>query len=137
MTPEQKFAQWVREAMQPCDWQRVESIGSGIPDVNLCVQGLDVWIELKVYTGGRTLLRKEQVAWGIRRAIHGGNVGVASLHPSGEIHFWKFPDVNVIPYSKYCQITTCPFIVVRDKQQFRSFLIASFNSGLLDLIKGT
>jgi hypothetical protein len=54
--------------------QRIEtgSTGRGIPDVNICRRGKEVWVELKVVNGKRVKLRPEQVAWHVRRARAGG-----------------------------------------------------------------
>jgi hypothetical protein len=54
--------------------QRIEtgSTGRGIPDVNFCWQGVEVWIELKIVKGRRVELSPEQVAWMFRRARAGG-----------------------------------------------------------------
>lgn len=49
----------------PDDWQRIESAntGSGIPDVNGIIDGIEFWIELKI---GIPRLRPAQVAWHTR-----------------------------------------------------------------------
>lgn len=54
--------------------QRIEtgSTGRGIPDVNLCWRGVEVWVEMKVVQGRRVELRPEQVAWHVRRTRAGG-----------------------------------------------------------------
>tara|TARA_A100001515_G_scaffold71781_2_gene57173 strand:+ start:1069 stop:1452 length:384 start_codon:yes stop_codon:yes gene_type:complete len=56
-------------------WQRIESgiTASGIPDLNGCSQGKEVWIELKVVKGNQIGLRPMQKAWLYRRAEAGGN----------------------------------------------------------------
>ena len=126
MKPEQKFAQWCRDALAIADWQRIESMGSGIPDVNCCLDGFEFWLELKVVTHGRTLLRKEQYAWGNRRANHRGNVFVLSHDESrGLVLAWQFPSLIVQPYSKYLEVgdefcTELPY----DKAKVKSFLIS-------------
>ncbi len=57
-----------------CDYQRIEtgSTGRGIPDVNICYKGSEVWIELKIVKGRKVGLTSEQVAWHYRRARAGG-----------------------------------------------------------------
>lgn len=61
-----------------CDSQRIEtgSTGRGIPDVNLCWMGRDIWVELKIVMGSRVSLRPEQVAWAYRRTKAGGTVWI-------------------------------------------------------------
>ena len=56
-------------------WQRIESgiTASGIPDLNGCSQGTEVWIELKMVKGNQLGLRPMQRAWLFNRALAGGN----------------------------------------------------------------
>jgi len=58
------------------DFQRIETglTGLGVPDVNGCKLGHDVWIELKATDGWKPFIRPEQIAWAERRARHGGKV---------------------------------------------------------------
>ena len=81
----------------------------GVPDMNLCYEGVDAWLELKLFVGGRVLLRPEQYAWGTRRAFHKGRAFVGALHPNNRIHFFRFP-FDVIPHSKYLSIVSKPEI---------------------------
>tara|TARA_R110000787_G_scaffold142510_1_gene256116 strand:+ start:1782 stop:2195 length:414 start_codon:yes stop_codon:yes gene_type:complete len=57
-----------------CHHQRIEtgSTGRGIPDVNLCWQEREVWVELKVVQGRRVAVSPEQCAWHYRRHRAGG-----------------------------------------------------------------
>lgn len=58
------------------DMQRIETgiIGAGVPDVNICKQGCDVWLELKWTPGWKPRIRPEQIGWAERRIRHGGRV---------------------------------------------------------------
>src|SRR5262245_59893079 len=58
------------------DWQRVENsaVGRGVPDLNGCCNGIEVWIENKVTAGWKADVRPEQYAWASRRVRHGGRV---------------------------------------------------------------
>lgn len=55
-------------------FQRVETGGTGlgIPDVNLCYDGSEIWVELKIISGKRVPLRPEQIAWHYKRFAAGG-----------------------------------------------------------------
>ena len=57
-----------------CDFQRIEtgSTGRGIPDVNLCYGGKEIWVELKIVNGRKIDLSPEQVSWAHRRWRAGG-----------------------------------------------------------------
>lgn len=59
-------------------WQRVETggTGRGIPDINGCMDGVEVWVENKATDGWTAGLRAEQVGWIDRRARAGGRVFV-------------------------------------------------------------
>ena len=57
------------------DWVRTEStMGEGVPDANVCLEGCDTWIEFKQTTGWKVGVRPSQVAWAKRRISHGGRV---------------------------------------------------------------
>jgi len=56
---------------------RIENaISVGVPDVNACHDGVEVWIELKTGSGNYISLRSSQLAWFIRRISVGGNLKV-------------------------------------------------------------
>lgn len=59
-------------------WQRIETggTGRGIPDINGCLDGIEVWVENKATDGWTAGLRPEQVGWIDRRARAGGRVFV-------------------------------------------------------------
>jgi hypothetical protein len=61
------------------DWQRVENsaVGRGVPDLNGCFAGVEVWIENKQTEGWKVELRPEQYAWAARRTRVGGRVFTA------------------------------------------------------------
>jgi hypothetical protein len=58
------------------DWQRVENsgVGRGVPDLNGCYNGTEVWIENKTTEGWAVGVRPEQSAWAARRHRAGGRV---------------------------------------------------------------
>tara|TARA_R110000737_G_scaffold244400_1_gene255305 strand:- start:1223 stop:1666 length:444 start_codon:yes stop_codon:yes gene_type:complete len=75
MALEASFWKLLKSHLPPmCHTQRIEtgSTGLGIPDVNLCWEGKELWIELKVVKGKRVDLSPEQCAWHFRRHRAGG-----------------------------------------------------------------
>lgn len=59
------------------DWQTIESrlVRGGIPDVNACYRGVEIWIETKMLKGWtipRTATTVRQAQWHARRRAHGG-----------------------------------------------------------------
>ncbi|TAK94336.1 hypothetical protein EPO05_06475 [Patescibacteria group bacterium] len=108
MKDEQKLNAWIREQLRTtCDVVRIENtISSGMPDLNICRQGHEVWVESKVMVLGRVLLRKEQFAWGVRRSAHGGHVRILAWHPAANTLFgWRYPLVGVREHGEYLQVT--------------------------------
>lgn len=78
-------------------WQRIESgmTASGIPDLNGCFQGTEVWVELKMVRGNQLGLRPMQRAWLFNRAIAGGNCFVLAKKESKEIKIFKIaPEIR-------------------------------------------
>jgi hypothetical protein len=120
--PEARFYSFsVLPALRKCDLQRIEATtGRGIPDLNVCYQGKEFWVELKVaqrLSGVyRVYMRKEQVAWGIRRAQHGGSVFVCAKFPD-HVSVWPyFPLFQTEMHGKYRLITTMPSAQIATKQ---------------------
>jgi len=73
------LSQHIQRYLPHWDWQRVESsaIASGVPDLNGCYNGVEVWVELK-QTGAWALdIRPAQIAWAEKRVRHGGRVFMA------------------------------------------------------------
>jgi hypothetical protein len=44
----------------------------GIPDLNIFLEGVDVWVELKASHISKVKMRASQKAWHVKRARHGG-----------------------------------------------------------------
>lgn len=72
------LASLLSSRMPHVHWQSIETggTGRGIPDLNACHNGREVWIELKRVDGWQVKFRPEQVAWIERRARVGGRVYV-------------------------------------------------------------
>ena len=74
-------------------WQRIESVGEGIPDTNYCGRGCEGWLELKVIHNrmlSHTMavdigLRPSQAAWLLRRTGAGGRANVCIGTVKGDI----------------------------------------------------
>ncbi len=94
MTPEQKFWQLLKPHI-PGHVNRVEnSMGSGMPDVQMCYNGVDTWIEVKAKQllpkenrlGDNILgmyipcLRDSQLIWHSQRRLHKGRTLVIGRH---------------------------------------------------------
>lgn len=102
---ESTFWNTIKPLFKGMDAQRVEvTSGRGIPDVNLCHNGREFWIELKVAFRGTFYLRKEQYVWGMRRAHVGGYVFIVG-YDDGEYWVWRYPTVEIVRGGKYFILT--------------------------------
>ena len=65
----------LRDNLPTVHWQRIETglTGAGVPDVNGCSDGQEVWIELKSGRGRQLGLRPMQIAWLATRTKYGGD----------------------------------------------------------------
>ena len=110
MTPEQKFYQWFRKQLPPgADCVRIETTTmGGMPDVNVCYKGKEIWVELKCLVNGRVLIRPEQNAWMHRRNEAGGEVVI--LANSGPAYYLFLMPLTVIPHGKYLWVKSQPMI---------------------------
>lgn len=67
---------------------RIENLaGSGQPDVNACLKGSEVWIELKMVKGNYIIFRSSQIAFFSRRAAVQGKVMVLARKEDNLILF--------------------------------------------------
>lgn len=90
------------------DAQRLEvATARGVPDVNACHNGNEIWIELKVASKGQIELRKEQYVWGLRRARAGGKVFVVALKHD-IVQIWLYPFRVRYTNGRYCHPVTLP-----------------------------
>lgn len=67
------------------DFQRIESgaVGSGCPDLNYCIDGVDGWIEFKATENYTVVFRQEQPGWIARRTRAGGRVLILTRRRHG------------------------------------------------------
>ncbi|WP_321471058.1 hypothetical protein [uncultured Paludibaculum sp.] len=63
------------------DWMRLENlVGTGMPDINGCLNGVETWVETKLVKGNRLRFEPTQPAWIMKRVRHGGRVFVFARH---------------------------------------------------------
>ncbi len=109
MTPEAKFWNWLKPHLKG-HVQRIEnSIERGTPDVNICHEGKEIWLELKVPKSSNCVdIRKEQRVWAVRRSLAGGKVFVLARNESGILSAWRMPVVTVTVNDTYQRICENP-----------------------------
>jgi len=71
--------QLFRRHLPEWDWQPIETgaLSPGVPDLNGCRQGREVWVEMKHTTGWVVKFRPMQPSWILRRLAAGGHVYIA------------------------------------------------------------
>lgn len=78
-TNEAKLYALLKKNLKKVHFVRLESYTeNGIPDVNACHNGIEVWLELKANTRKDLGLSKYQIVWMKKRIKHGGNVWIAN-----------------------------------------------------------
>lgn len=88
-------------------WVRVESgsMGPGTPDVNVCMGGVESWLELKKTDAWKVRIRGAQVGWCETRSRHGGRVFVATRRvaaggsrsePADELWIHRGADIRLL-----------------------------------------
>ena len=73
------WAVFKSNASEDVHWQRIETggTGRGIPDLNGCLHGREVWVELKfIKAGFKVGLSAMQCGWHLKRAAAGGRTGI-------------------------------------------------------------
>lgn len=82
---------------EKCDYQRIETggTGRGIPDVNLCWRGIEIWVELKVVSGKKINITAEQCAWHYRRVRSGGRTFIVARDKVDGVRKGKYDKMYV------------------------------------------
>lgn len=133
ITTEKKFADLIQAILtkktggkdrENAHWMRIETLTVlGVPDVNVCSQGREGWIELKVKINPIVPPRFQpmQNAWWMRAALSGRNGAVLCyIQSTNEIELWK---PNVIKGAFMCLGRT--FIGAHTKQMLESAVFTS------------
>ena len=77
---------------------RIENTaGTGISDVSACRNGVEVWIELKVFHGRRMYFRNSQRSWISKRSSVGGRIFILA-RKDDELRLYRAMDVMVAEY---------------------------------------
>lgn len=84
-----------RKYLHTFDSIAVETGGTagGVPDFNMCKNGIDVWVEMKAARHWRAVIRPSQVGWIERRLLHGGRVFIAIRRDMEEL--WLYHGVAI------------------------------------------
>lgn len=118
----------IRKNIKGPHWQRIETgtTASGVPDVNGCLAGREVWLELKILVGTKIRLTALQVLWLRQRWHHGGRSFVLAKHPktkrmylgtgfhAAEIQKNGIKSPFITPIQDHAQLNTLLFHVGRD-----------------------
>ena len=85
------------------DWLAIEnSVSSGAPDHNGCVDGKEFWIEYKATSTNAIKFRPNQPAWIHRRVRHGGRVWIAIRHKhDGGVRLGKPVDDLILVHGEH------------------------------------
>jgi len=63
---------------------RIENaVSAGVPDVNICINGVEVWIECKEALGKKVEIRASQFVWAIEQRAAGGEWYCMIKHGGG------------------------------------------------------
>lgn len=119
MKPESKFWNYLKDKMPlGSHATRIENTaGNGMPDVNIVIDGIEIWVELKVFEK-KYLIRKEQRVWGFHHSRGGGKAFVVFLC-QGMIEVWKHPNIIFVKHDGTYQRIDCPphFVCRKDEVQ--------------------
>ena len=112
--------------------QRIETggTGKGVPDVNYCHEGKEVWIELKSIDGLKSELSPFQMAWLFNRSKVGGNCFVLIRKNNSkekEIKLFHIKDMTIKELGKLNWKTEASYTLRTpyDWEEFFAFILAS------------
>lgn len=68
--------------------QRIENrVSEGMPDCYMCIEGVPVWVELKIIKGNGITLQPSQIAWHISHSRCGGVSFFLGYSPTERLAF--------------------------------------------------
>ena len=81
------FVKWFKELYPSGHIQLIESeaTSAGVPDVNLCHNGIEVWVELKSGRLSTSSIKPGQYMWHTKRTQAGGTTWVVQRDEDGNI----------------------------------------------------
>ena len=106
--------QLISKHISAAHWVAIESplTSRGIPDLNGCLNGTEVWIETKAIEGWTVAISKEQVAWIERRSRALGRVYVA-VRRSRASGLWLLNPSAARPLLEGQRISSLPADAIR------------------------
>ena len=114
---------WFEGGRRKAHYTRIENIvSSGVPDVVLCSEGKDCWIEAKVQAASRPHIRKTQHAWMYSHRLVGGIACVLIAEPTRyRVSIWH--EVEVEPKDeKHVIIVNPPTFMFSNKVPTYDFI---------------
>ena len=87
--------EFVRGHYECISCKRTGSTGRGIPDVNLCYNGVEIWVELKIVSGRKVNITAEQCAWHYRRIRAGGRTFIIARDKVDKVRKGKYDKIYV------------------------------------------
>ena len=85
------FVKWFKE-LYPLDHIQLiesEATSTGIPDINACKGGKEVWIELKSGYLSKTSIKPGQFVWHIKRNQAGGTTWIVQRYDGGIVKVYN------------------------------------------------
>ena len=85
------FVKWFKELYPSGHIQLIESeaTSAGVPDVNLCHNGIEVWVELKSGRLSTSSIKPGQYMWHTKRQRANGNTWVVHRREDGFINLYS------------------------------------------------
>jgi Holliday junction resolvase len=96
---EKELWRWIKEKYPYVHWQRIETAltAAGVPDINGCHKGVEIWIESKVIRGNKVDIKPRQTLWLRARATAGGRTYILAIQPKSQnIHVWHGSDAAIV-----------------------------------------
>ena len=85
------FVKWFKDLYPNGHIQNIESeaTAAGIPDINICKGGKDIWVELKSGSLTKASIKPGQFVWHIKRNQAGGTTWIVQRIDNGLINIFN------------------------------------------------
>lgn len=91
---------------------RIENaVSFGMPDLLITIDGIDVFVEMKVAHDGKILTRATQYSWHAKRYVNKAAAFILALD-GAVLKLWSYPFAVVVHAEKVLQITSSPQAVM-------------------------
>lgn len=109
---------------------RIENtVTFGVPDINVCIDGIEFWVETKIEHNDKISIRPSQLAWVISRVKANGNVFILAAN---DIGCFLYPGKNILNHGAIKILHNQPYL---DLNELGPYILAAPIKNISQMLK--